>query len=344
MRSGSSLLLAALVLCLATGCTKVTSQKTEKPAIVITDFRGKSLQLNSPPTRIVCLIESVLSGLYMLGAEQRVIGVSSNVYQEPVLPYYAALDQRIAQRRLPAPGNWDWVSIENVIALQPDLVIIWAGQTETITALEERGIPVFGIFLKNFDDVYREIYLLGELTGEVPRSREIVAYTQHDVDLVRQRIASIPRNKWPQAYFMWAQGSLETSGRPSTVDDLFSLAGADNVCGSIRQEHAVVNLEQVLSWNPALIVMWDNATANPEKIMSDPQWQNIAAVRTQRVYELPDVFLCDLWTLKFSYAIKLMAKWAHPDLFSDMDPAKEKARMFQFLYQKGLTDGTSSLK
>ena len=109
--------------------------------IAATDFRGHRIELDKPAERIVCLLESALTGLYMLGAESRLVGISTNIYQESVFPYYAAMDERIRERTLPTPGNWDFVNIESMVALQPDLVILWSGQEESIAALEEKGNP-----------------------------------------------------------------------------------------------------------------------------------------------------------------------------------------------------------
>ena len=133
--------------------------------VAATDFRGRRIELDKPAERIVCLLESALSGLYMLGADTRLVGISTNIYQESVFPYYAAMDERIRERTLPTPGNWDFVNIESMVALRPDLVIIWSGQEESIAALEEKGIPVFGVFIEHFADIHREIIALGELTG-----------------------------------------------------------------------------------------------------------------------------------------------------------------------------------
>jgi iron complex transport system substrate-binding protein len=135
---------------------------------------------------------------------------------------------------------------------------------------------------------------------------------------------------------MWAQGNLETSCGESTVNDLISLAGARNVCTVLPHEHAVVSLEHIIAWNPDLIVMWYNERKNPSDILSDPQWKSVKAVKSKRVYEFPEVFLCDLWTLKFHYAVKMVAKWAHPELFRDIDLEKEKKKMLQALYGKKL--------
>lgn len=300
--------------------------------ISVTDFRGKELVFPRPVSRIVCLIESALSGLYMLGAEGLVVGISRNVYTDPMNRYYASMDARIRARELPAPGNWDFVSLESVVSLRPDLVILWAEQTEAIASLEQRGIPVYGVFLRRLEDVYKEIAALGRLTGRSERAAELIGHAKRSLDRVEERVRPIPAEKRPGVYYMWAQGPLETSCGESTVEDLIRLAGARNVCASIPNEHLVVNMERILSWNPDLIVMWYNSRLDPEDLARESPWQAVAAVRNGRVHELPDVFLCDLWTLKFSCAVRTVATWSHPELFRDTDLEKEKRAMLEFLY------------
>jgi len=309
-------------------------EPADKRTITVTDFRGKQLTFQRPVKRIVCLIESALSGLYMLNEEKRVVGVSRNVYDKSLFSYYGRMDERIRNKTISSPGNWDFVNIESVISLKPDLVILWAQQTESISALEERGIPVFGVFIRQKEDVYREMTALGKVTGNQARADELVRYTQNEILRFEERVGDVPPTRRPGVYYMWAQGNLETSGGSSTVNDLINLAGGRNVCASIPQEHLVVNLERVIGWNPDVIVMWYNERKDPSDVIKDPQWQKIKAVKERRVHELPEIFLCDLWTLKFQYAVKMVSKWCHPELFKDINLEKEKEKMLRTLYGK----------
>jgi iron complex transport system substrate-binding protein len=316
------------------GCCAPVHAADPNLPLAVTDFRGKTLYFREPAKRIVCLIESALSGIYMLGEERRVVGISRNVYTGNVFPHYAALDPRIRDKKLPAPGNWDFLNLESVVALKPDLVVIWSQQTEAIASLEDKGIPVFGVFIQRKEDVYREIEALGKLTGSGKRAEALIRYTKGELARFAGRTASIPPEKRPGVYFMWAQGNLETSCGESTVNDLIQLAGGRNVCAALPNEHLVVNLERVLSWDPELIIMWYNEKKEPADILQDPQWKRIRAVREKRVHEFPEVFWCDLWTLKFVGAVKLAAKWTHPELFRDVELEKEKRKMMNFLYRK----------
>ncbi|NJK93680.1 MAG: ABC transporter substrate-binding protein [Bacteroidales bacterium] len=124
---------------------------------------------------------------------------------------------------------------------------------------------------------------------------------------------------------MWSQGLLETAGTTSTVNELIELAGAKNSC-NINHEHVVISKEKLLDWNPDVWIMWCNTTMNPDNILNLTEFKNINAIKNEQVFELPSVFMCDLWTLKFPYAIKLLAKWCYPATFENTNFEEEKSK------------------
>jgi iron complex transport system substrate-binding protein len=323
--------IARLIIFICAASILLTAAPAQCESVAAMDFRGKEVRLPRPARRVVCLIESALSGIYMLKQGNRVIAVSRNVYQEPVKTFYAALDPRLAKGELPAPGNWDFVSLERVVALKPDLVLIWAHQTEAISSLEARGIPVYGVFIKSLADVYEEIDGLGKLLGARERAAELTALCKDRLRVLAARL-NTARLERPRVYFMWAQGPLETSGAGSMVDELIRLAGGENVAAGIAQEHMVVNLERLLSWNPQVVLMWNNPRLTPKALLERPAWRAIEAGRSQRVHMLPPVFYCDLWTLKFAHAAYLTAAWCHPRSMEGLDLDAERRAFFAQLY------------
>jgi len=268
----------------------------------------------------------------MLGAEKQVIGLSANVYHMPVYPYYASMDSRIRSRQLPTPGNWDFVNIEMVVGLQPDLVVIWSHQQESIAALEEKGVPVYGVYIEQLDDIYKELDDLGRLTGKEERAKDVIGFAKQELAEIRKGIRQMPKDERTSVYYMWAQGELETAGENSMVQELIQLSGARNVAGHVRQEHLVVNMENVLSWDPQVIVMWYNERKNPEDISRKAMWGSVSAVKNGRVHEFPDAFTCDLWTLKYIHAVSLVAEWCYPEHFDETDGSIDKWALFEKLY------------
>jgi len=217
--------------------------------------------------------------------------------------------------------------------------VIWSEQGESIAALEELGVPVFAVFLRSLDDVFREIRALGALTGKSARAEELVAWGRAELDDVARQIGTVPAAARPRTYFMWAQNDLETSGNVGLVEELIERAGARNVCHDIGQEHVVLDRERLRAADPELVAMWFNERRDPSDVLADPAWKGIRAVGARRVHELPEVFLCDLWTLKFPYAVRLVASWAHPERFAERDVAASGERMLRALYRGKLARG-----
>lgn len=312
------------------GCGQLTTNKDESDGhLKVTDFRGKEVVLKQPASRIVCLIESALSGLYMLDAYPQVVGISTGVYNEGTFPQYALLDERISAKTLPTAGNWDFINLESIVSLKPDLVIIWASQSESIDAIEEKGIPVYAVFIESFEDVYKEISDFGILTDRKNKADSIINYTKTEVMELSGKVADMNEKK--SVYFMWSQGLLETSGTTSTVNDLIELAGAKNAC-RIPKEHVIINKEVLLEYNPDIILMWQNNRQSPEDLLKLPELSAIRAAKSGDIYELPSVFWCDLWTLKYQFAVKILTKYCYPDKFVDMDLEVEKRKMILSLY------------
>jgi iron complex transport system substrate-binding protein len=251
------------------------------------------------------------------------------------LRFYKQLDKRIEKRSLPTPGNWESVSIENVLALKPDLVIIWSHQTDVIEAIEKLGIPVFGVFITKEQDIYHEMFSFGKLTDSEKRAEEIVSFTKQERELILSKTSVIPLDKRPKVFFMWAQGLTETSCAGSMVNELIKMAGGRNICEHIDQEHVSLQLEYLVKANPDVIVMWHNDHLDPKDLIKDPRLKNIRAIKEERVYELPGVFTNDLWTLKFILAVHRLARWLHPNLFETEMQTVEK-RILHFFYGSDL--------
>ena len=319
------------------GCNDTfQNQKAATGGISVTDFRGMTVRLDRPATRVVCLIESALTGLYMLGAEDVIAGVPADVYRGEVSPWYARLDERIRNKSLPAPGNWDFISVENIVALRPDLVVMWASQTESIGAIESRGIPVYAVMLKSFGDVHKEIADLGRLTGTEGRADSLILHTVKMTAVTGQTMAPEKRKR---VYFMWAQGPLETSGTNSTVNELLEMAGARNVC-RLPDEHVIINAEQLVEWDPEVIIMWKNGLLDPGDVGALPGWGGLTAVRTGQVYEFPTVFMYDFWTLKYSRAVAQVAVWCYPERYSTFNAEEADRQFMEAFYGKQiLPDG-----
>ncbi|MDI6714367.1 MAG: ABC transporter substrate-binding protein [Thermodesulfovibrio sp.] len=308
--------------------------------VKVQDFRGKEIILKKPAERVVCLIESALTGIYMLQQQNKVVGIPTNVYEEgyyysETFKYYAYLDERIRNKSLPAVGNWEKVNIEKVLSLNPDLIIIWSSQTDAISTFEKLGIPVYGVFITRLEDVYKETLDFGKLLDAEKRAKELVEYVQREVKYFKNKSSKISNKR--KVYFSWAQlNFLQTSCKGSIVDELISLVGATNICSNIKGESVTLNMEKLILLNPDVILMWHSKSLSPLNLKSNNQLQTVSAIKKNLIFQFPDTFSFDLWTLKFLYATKFMAKNIYPDIYN-YDLNKEYQKIMNFLYGKSFS-------
>ncbi len=325
-----------IVLCivgsLATACQRPEVQNTpsgQSTTVKVIDSRGKEVEVNYPAKKIVCLLNSGLNDLYMLGAKDQVIAIDKWTYDtKEVFDLTAQIDERVKNKSLPAIDK----NIEEIVGMNPDVVVMWAGQKDDIKTLEDRGVKVIGIQVDSFDQIYTKMDILGKISGKEKRAAEIIEYTKKELQSIDNKLKTIDESKKPSALFVWGPSKLDIAGSNSTGDSIIKMSGAKNSAADVKEEHFVAKMEQVVNWNPDSIIMWNIEDLNPEDYYKDSQWSNITAIKNKMVVELPHPFYCDLWTVKYVYSVNYIVKTLYPDLFQDTDLEQVKTDMLKKLY------------
>ena len=129
-------------------------------AITVQDFAGREVTLTKPAQRIVALAPHIVENLYSAGAGERLVGVVS----------YSNYPQQAA--RIPQVGSYNAFSLEQIVALHPDLVVMWGSGNgmQALDRLQELDIPVYVSELRQLSDVPHSIRRLGQLAGTIAAS------------------------------------------------------------------------------------------------------------------------------------------------------------------------------
>jgi iron complex transport system substrate-binding protein len=185
-------------------------------------------------------------------------------------------------------GRGNTANLEVVLALKPDLILDIGSVNATYTSLADRvqeqtGIP-YALLNGRFDATTAAYRVIGELIGRPEPAAVLARYAEDTLKTITGRIAAIPREKRPRVYYARGPRGLETGlGGSINVETIELLA--QNVAGGTRGGLSNVSIEQVLLWNPDVIITIDlDFAAN---VFSDPAWAPIAAVRARRVHLSP---------------------------------------------------------
>jgi iron complex transport system substrate-binding protein len=186
-------------------------------------------------------------------------------------------------------GRGNTANVEVVLKEKPDVIIDVGATNATFSSLADRvqsqtGIP-YVLLDGRLQTTPLQIEKIASILGTPESGRELSAYASRILGGLRERISAIPADKRPEVYYARGPQGLTTGLQGSINVEMIELLGAKNVAGGEAGGLANVGLEQVVLWDPAIIV-----TNDPNfyrEVWKLPVWNGVAAVRRKRVYLSP---------------------------------------------------------
>jgi iron complex transport system substrate-binding protein len=237
--------------------------------------------LAAPPQRIASLVPAATEMLFAMGAGDRVAGVGSFDRYPP------------EAMRLPRLGGLLDPDVERVLALRPDLVVIYATQVELRQQLERAGVPYFSYVHRGLPDIMSTIRALGTRVGVEAGADELSKKIESQLAEVRSSVTGKPRPKTllvierePRAL-----RQVYASGGYGFLHDMLEVAGASDVLSDITRESVQMSNEMILTRAPEVIIeLHYGAELPPDQLDAERRvWDQLAsvpAVKGHRVYLL----------------------------------------------------------
>ena len=234
------------------------------------------------------------------------------------------------------------VNTEELIKLEPDVVIQWDDQQEEIKKMENAGIPVIAIKYGTQEYLESGITLVGELLGKEARASEIIRYHHETLENISSRIKDVREEKKPKAFYLRDE-QLKTAGKNSYNNFWMEATGAVNVAADIPAHGANVNMEQIIAWNPQIIYISNFCELQPEDILENKikgqDWSGIDAVKNNRVYKIPlGLYRWDPPSVESPLMLKWLAQIHHPDIFGDYSMVTETKGFYKKFFNYDITD------
>jgi len=295
MKKAFSLLLILTMLLSLSACGGNSSQKTTVAAqaateaaaeasvypLTLTDQAGRTVTIEKEPERIVSGYFISTCTLIALGVSDRIVGVEAKAAKRAI--YKAAAP---AIQELPSVGSAKEPDLEACIACEPDLVILpkkLKNQAETLTTL---GIPVLLVNPESQDLFNEMATLLASACGAEERGEALLAFAQYTKNILYMTLAT--DSCVPTVYFGGNSSFLSTAGSGMYQSDLILNAGGINVAADVEDTYwATVSYEQIIAWNPEVIVIASDAEYTAEDVLADPNLSEVKAVKDGKVYQIP---------------------------------------------------------
>lgn len=307
---------------------------------VIVDDAGRKVELPDTINRVMAAGPPASVLLYALAPDKMVGWVREpSAAEKPfIAPAYRDLP---AHGRLTGKGNT--ANLEAVLAMKPDLILDVGTIDDTYASLADRvqqqtGIPyilIDGRFANTADSLRK----VGEILGDKQHGDVLASYAEKATERLNGVISAVPADKRPRVYYGRGPEGLETGLAGSINMEILAVAGAKNVAEAAGSGGlANVSLEQVLSWNPDVILTLDPKFQ--KSVLEDPLWASIAAVRDSRVYRAPTVpfgWFDSPPGINRIVGLAWLAKVLYPET-TNIDLGSDVRDFYKLFYHVDLTD------
>jgi iron complex transport system substrate-binding protein len=238
-------------------------------------------ELASYPRRIVCLTEETTETLYLLGQQERIVGVSGYTVRPP------------EARLKPKVSAFINARFDKILALEPDLVFAFSDlQADIAAELIRRGVNVLTFNQRSVTEILEMILTVGRIVGVEEKARQLVSSLKRDLDAIAKSAARFSHR--PRVFFEEWNEPLISGIR--WVDELLEIAGGQCIFPDLRRQQAakdrIVNPADVIPRDPEVIIgSWCGRRVKKNDIRARAGWQGISAVREGHIYEVKSTFI-----------------------------------------------------
>ncbi len=327
------LLIGTLVVACATGAGPALAES----ATQVVDQTGRTVRIEQPVERLVSVYGPGTFTVYALGAADPLVmawyvGVKAI---ERASEAMLRLEPRIED--LLAFGD---PNVEEVLARGVQLILVDGSRHGAFAdQMTDLGVPVIRYIVETPEALAESVMITGAALGAdaLTRATRFVRDYTRVFDAVADDLEGVAPDRRARVLFLGTD-PLQVASGDMYQTHLIEAAGGISVSRELTGYWNEVNLEQILLWNPDVVVIPPYGPVQPADLLENPDWAAVGAVRNGRVHRMPRVIApMDTPVPESLLGVAWMATLFHPDLIS-IDLAAEVERFYSIYYEIALTD------
>jgi len=268
----------------------------------------------SAPERIISGFYISTSAMIALGIDDRLVGIEARADTRPI---YAIAAPHLLD--LPNVGTAREFNLEAALALEPDLAVLPVRLRDAGEIMEELGITVVFVEPEDPERLLLMIEEIGRAAGASERAQELTDAIEASLAEIREMTAGLTNR--PRVYMGGVGTYLSTAPGGMFQSELIEMAGGVNVAGDTPGSSRIdVSYEQLLAWNPDVIIIPPEAGYCVEDILANPQLAQLDAVQNGHVYRMPGGF--EAWDSpvpSFTMGVRWLLAGLHPEIYSQAE-------------------------
>lgn len=281
-------LTATALALVSTACGPADSASTDG-GLTVRDLAGETVELAGPARRVVTIPLPAASMMVAVnGGPDVLAGMNSASRTAIEGTFLGETYPELLKVPTDVAGAEFAPNVESVLALNPDVVIQWGDLGPGIVApLRNAGLPVAQLTYGTQKDLEGAITLYGELLGKRQRAEQIVNGMRASMRRLRAEVPEAGDDAPSVLYLRGADNELVAAGGASYNHYVTELVGARNPAAGVNDVNATINTEQLLKWDPDIILLGNFGPTTPADLYRDPALSSLRAVKDRRIYKVP---------------------------------------------------------
>ena len=338
------LLLLILFSCaLLSGCADLEKTGEGEDTRTVIDQAGREVVIPAEVNRIATTWRPCTFMVFAVGGYEKLVGVDGGSTKTP---FTTGVWPDIANVAMVGDKK-SGINKEELVAAEPDVVCIWkeASQEGILEQLEELGIPALVIIPESAESMKEAAALLGEVLDCSEQAEKIIAYYDDVVSMVEDRLKDLSPEERTRVYLAGAHGILSSCGSDFYQHFLIEKAGGINVAAELQGGWQNVSPEQLVEWDPDVIVADPYCKELMEDALKmDPGLNALKAVKNGELYRFPDIGQWSFPIPQSAMGILWLSKTIYPEQFADIDLEEEVNNYYLEFFGVKYTDlGDSDL-
>lgn len=338
----SFLLILMIMLSHSIVASNENSDTPENPGyITVIDSVGRKVRVPEKVDRIACMYLFTGHVVAMLGKGDSIVAVSNGLKRDSLL-----LEICPSINNAMVPKSQGALNMEELLKADPDVLFMpgdMSGNRGEMEKLDRFGIPTIIIDFSDMQSQQEAISIIGKAIGRKDNAEKYNNYYRKTIERVKAVTDNLEGDKRLKLYYSVNEATRTTLQKDLSTDWL-DITGVKNVTlqtsMNVFKGKNFVNLEQILLWNPDVILA--NEPESRKLILSDRKWAAINAVKNKRVYQMP--IAISRWghpgSIETPMAILWTAKMLYPSLFKDINMARETKNYYNVFFNHELSEST----
>lgn len=275
----------------------------------VTDQADRLVRIEKYPEKIVSLSPTNTEIVYVLGLEDRLVGVTTYC------------DYPEAAKDKPKIGGYNTVDIEKVIDIQPDLILAAnIHKQEVVPQLEALGFTVLTVAPKSLDEVREAIELVGKCTGKLDEAYQLIIEMENRIKAITDKTVNLLEAEKPKVFFHLFPG-LYTVGSDTFIHGLIVKAGGISIAQDLTG-YAKMSLETIINTNPQVMIAsvghGQGSDATLQFLLDEERLENVDARINNQVYGI-DANWINRPGPRIVNGLEQLAKMIHPEIFGEVE-------------------------